>query len=431
MKKKLNASYLKHKNTIHDFLWRCLQIFGKQGVVFLIFILCARVLNPIDFGIYNYTVAIVMLVAFLGDFGISTATSRFVSHYSAIGDGKLKLVVFNSLVMIVGVATFVTVGMLLFAPKLFGANYTSVYYLFPLLFLVPISSHYDGIYRGLKMFKQLTLISIIVGVISALIAYFLVKNYGLPGAFLSQGVFYFLLVVALACGYREMVIKWDKKVFLEISKYSIIIGIGSIGYLLFSKIDTLFLGHYGYLKEIGYLEIINKIFGIITTIPLVIATVVGPNIAGLFAHKDYMAINRKLTKYLLYSFFLSVVLSLLFYFFGIYLVRLLSPIYSDEKMLTLIPFFTITLFTSILAGVVPTGFAIYTGHAKLSTVFLIVFGIAHFLLNYLLLNQIGFTGLVVSIVLTKVISDLLFIYTYRKAIIKLSYKEVTPIHNEH
>ena len=72
----LKQKYNQHKETIHNFIWRSLQIFGKQGIVFLIFILCAKMLIPYDFGIYNYVLAIVFLLIMFGDFGISTATSK-------------------------------------------------------------------------------------------------------------------------------------------------------------------------------------------------------------------------------------------------------------------------------------------------------------------------------------------------------------------
>jgi hypothetical protein len=36
---KMFKPYNKHKETIHNFSWRSLQIFGKQGITFLIFIL--------------------------------------------------------------------------------------------------------------------------------------------------------------------------------------------------------------------------------------------------------------------------------------------------------------------------------------------------------------------------------------------------------
>ena len=84
----MKNKYLAHKETIHNFIWRSLQIFGKQGITFLIFILCAKLLTPYDFGLYNYALAIIFFFIIFGDFGISAATSKYVAEYNAINKDK-------------------------------------------------------------------------------------------------------------------------------------------------------------------------------------------------------------------------------------------------------------------------------------------------------------------------------------------------------
>src|SRR3989344_477957 len=78
----LKNKYLQHKETIHNFIWRSMQIFAKQGITFLIFILSAKLLTPYDFGIYNYLLAIMFFLIMFGDFGISTATSKYVADFN-------------------------------------------------------------------------------------------------------------------------------------------------------------------------------------------------------------------------------------------------------------------------------------------------------------------------------------------------------------
>jgi O-antigen/teichoic acid export membrane protein len=53
MKDLIINQYRKNKETVHNFIWRGVQIFGKQGITFLIFIFCAKLLTPYNFGIYN------------------------------------------------------------------------------------------------------------------------------------------------------------------------------------------------------------------------------------------------------------------------------------------------------------------------------------------------------------------------------------------
>jgi len=102
MKNLIKNKYFQHKETINDFIWRSLQVFGKQGITFLIFILCAKLLTPYDFGIYNYVLAIIFFLIIFGDFGISTATSKYVAEYNVTDKQKLKFILFNSLIIIIG-----------------------------------------------------------------------------------------------------------------------------------------------------------------------------------------------------------------------------------------------------------------------------------------------------------------------------------------
>ena len=98
-----------------------------------------------------------------------------------------------------------------------------------------MTSLYDGIYRGLKKFKQLAIISTIIGFISIFFVYFLIKEYGLIGALISQNIFYFILLLGLGLGYRDFNFKLNKQVVKEIGKYSFIYGLAILGNYLFIR----------------------------------------------------------------------------------------------------------------------------------------------------------------------------------------------------
>lgn len=415
----IKSQYFKHKETIHSFIWRSLQIFGKQGITFLIFIICAKLLIPYEFGIYNYILAITLMLAIFSDFGLSTATSKYVAEYNLADKEKLKSVLFNSVIIIVSLAVVISLLVLFFGEAYFGENYPYVLYLLPLVFLAPIASLYDGIYRGLKKFKFIAIISLFVGLVSLSFIYILIKKYGLIGALISQNLFYFLLVVALAFGYRDFNFKINKDVIKEIGKYSLVIGIGSIGWIIYSRIDILFLGYYGFIEEIGYYEIINKILMIFLTPFLIISQVISPNITQHFIKRNYEAINIKFKKYFFLSFILSVLIVLFFFLTNRYFISNFLNEYDVPEMYLILNLMLIVFFTQMLNGIIPLGFVNATGHAKLSTYFLIFFGFIHVVLNYIFINWFGFIGIIYSIVLTKCTTDLLFIYAYHKILSKL------------
>ncbi len=237
----LRKFFSKHNLLIHDFFWRSLQVVGKQGVNFFIFILCAKYLSAYDFGIYNFVLVIIYFLVMFGDFGISTATSKYVAEYHHNDREKLKSVLFNSGLLIILITAVVSLVTLLLGPSQFGDKYQYVLLALPMLFFSPMTSLFDGIYRGLKQFKKLALISLIVGGISMLIVYLLVQFHGLKGALLAQNIFYGSLFLGLLFCYRDFNFKINKRIIKEIGIYSLYVGIADLGIFLYIQFDILVL----------------------------------------------------------------------------------------------------------------------------------------------------------------------------------------------
>jgi len=388
----LKKIYNNHKETIHNFIWRSLQIFGKQGITFLIFILCAKLLTPYDFGLYNYALAIIFFFIIFGDFGISAATSKYVAEYNAINKDKLKLVLFNSGIVIVGLTIIITILTLLIGPWYLKDKYIYVLYLLPLIFLAPMTSLYDGIYRGLKKFKQLAILSLIVGVLSIPFVYLLVKQYGLIGALIAQNLFYFILLINLAFSYREFHLKFNKEVMKEVGKYSIIIGISSIAFFLYSRADIIILGHFGYIKEIGYYGVIIQVFNIMVIPLTLLAQVISPNITSNFAKKEYDKIREKLNYFMKLVIPISILIAIIFYFLFPEIIRILLPKYYIKEMLISITILSFLIPTKIWGVFQTQSFIVSTGYAKIIAVTTLIGGVLNVIFDIILIKLIGFTG---------------------------------------
>jgi len=406
--------YIKHQETFHNFFWRSLQIFGKQGVTFLIFIICAKLLTPYDFGIYNYILDIVFFLIMFGDFGISTATSKYVAEFNVANKEKLKSILFSSGALILVLSVVVTILTLIAGPWYLKDKYIYVLYLLPLVFLAPITSLYDGIYRGLKKFKQLAIISSSVGLLSLSFIYFLIKNYGLTGALISQNIFYFLLFLALAFRYKEFDIRIKKEVIKEIGKYSLIVGLGSLGLYLYTRVDLIFLGAFGFIEEVGLYEFINRFISIIMILPLIFATVIAPNITKLHITQNYFKLRQLFRKILIISSLFGILVVIVFIFIG----PLISSFFfvGDDlsnlrKMLyILLP----VLATQSLTSITPVAFAVSTGNADISTKVLIFFGILNCFLNYIFIIKFGYIGILYSTLICKISADFIFTYLLYK-----------------
>ena len=165
-----------HRETILNVFWRSLQLVVKDGVSFVIFILVAKLLSPYEFGVYNYVLAVIFFLILFGDFGISVAASKYVAEYQATNPEKLKYVLFNAGLVILALTLLVSAGTLLLGPYFLKDRYLYVLYILPMIFLAPMTSLYDGIYRGLKKFRQLALLSTGVSLISLGFIYILIGN---------------------------------------------------------------------------------------------------------------------------------------------------------------------------------------------------------------------------------------------------------------
>ena len=189
----IRSLFRNHRETIVNLFWRGLQLTVKDGVSFVIFLIAAKLLDPFEFGIYNYLLAVVFFLILFGDFGISVAASKYVAEYHAIDPTKVKYVLFNAGLVILAMTILATAATLLGGPCYLQEKYRSALFVLPVVFLAPITSLYDGIYRGLKRFRQLALLSTGVSVTSLGFIYALIREYGLTGALISQNLFYLFL----------------------------------------------------------------------------------------------------------------------------------------------------------------------------------------------------------------------------------------------
>jgi len=420
MIKKTKAKYKQHKETIDNFFWRSLQIGAKQGIIFLIFIFCAKLLSPYDFGIYNYALAIVFFLIIFGDFGISTATSKYVAEYNVTNKNKLKAVLFNSGIIILGLTIIISILTLIIGPWYLKDKYIYVLYLLPLIFLAPMTSLYDGIYRGLKRFKQLAIISTIVGLISIVFVYILIAKYGLIGALISQNIFYLVLLGGLALGYRDFNFKFDKGVMKEVSNYSFIFGLAFLGYYLFARIDILVLGYYGYIKEIAYYELLNKIFIVLLFPFTILGQVIAPNFTTFFAKGKYSTVYKKYIKYNFLFLLIGCALAVLSWAIIPIAIELILPKYFNNLMWEILPISIILFAISVWTSTIDGGIIVPVGYAKIMSLVYIPAGISALFISLSLIKNFGFMSVILTHLVIYAVSILILKIIYYKKLKKLT-----------
>ncbi|MCF7831363.1 MAG: oligosaccharide flippase family protein [Candidatus Pacebacteria bacterium] len=423
MKSFLLNNYHNHKETIHNFGWRALQIVGKQGINFGIFVLCIKLLNLHDFGIYNYILAIIFLLIMFGDFGISTATSKYIAEYNAVDKEKLKMVVFNSGLMILILTIMVTFLTITIGPLYLKEKYIYVLWLLPLIFLAPMTSLYDGIYRGLNKFKELAIVSLFVGSISIFIIYFLIKSYGLIGALLAQNIFYLILLLGLIFGHQEFKMIINRKIINEIGRYSFLIGLSGVGYFLYSRISTLMLGHYGYITEISYYELLNKFF-VFLIIPFsILGEVIAPKNTRLYALKKIILLKQKFIKYFVISIIMGILVSIIFWYLLPMIVSIYLPQYDTSILKEFLKIQIFIFFILVSTATINNGIITPTNYTKWIMISSIFFGVLNFPMSMVLHYYLSYNGIILSSLITYILNTSSVYLIYYKTTFKETENE--------
>jgi O-antigen/teichoic acid export membrane protein len=413
-----------HGETIAHFIWRSLQLVSKEGVSVIIFFVAAKLLDPFTFGIYNYVLAAVLFLAVFGDFGISVSASKYIAEFDVTAPERTGLVLANAGVMIIALTCVITLITLFLGETVFKENYVSVLYALPLVFLIPATSLYDGIYRGLRRFPSLAKISLVAGLFALGLVYPLVRLFGLSGALLAQNLYYSLLLLGLAWSYRDFHLRFAKSVLRNIASYASIIGIIYISFFLYTRVDILVLGAFGHIVEINYYEIANKFIMIITFPFLAFAQIKAPRIVACYHTQTREALLGTFRRYLRHAFVTACLLSAGMAIVIPLALRWVLPAYNTIAVLVIAYLFLVIYLFDVVANFTGNTFIISTGHAKINMVNLVVFGIANVVFDILFVYLFGFMGVAYAKLPVTILGSLSLIYFYWRAISRMPLGKV-------
>lgn len=227
-----------------------------------------------------------------------------------------------------------------FGNLIVGDKYIYILYLLPACFFAPLSALYDGIYRGLKKFKQLSHISFFTGIFGLVSIPPLIELYGLTGALISQDIFYGVLLFFLMIYFRDFHIKFDFSLMKKIGIYAFLVGLINIGYYLYIRTDILIFGHRGLIKEISYYDLAARLFVFLQFPIAILGTVIAPQTSGKFAENKILRIDMSFIKVLFFLFFCGLLLASVVYAGISLFIQIFLPHYD--------PFFFRTVLSSLL-----------------------------------------------------------------------------------
>ena len=394
------------KTNTRNFFWRSIQIGSRQGTTFFILVISAKLLGAREFGIYNYTIAITFFFTLLADFGISRAVAKYVVQYKTKNPHKVELLYFNSAVIMLMLAVFFGALFLLFAKTIVGDNYRYIYYLLPVFIFLPLASLFDGFYSGLMQFKKLSLISLTTGIISVIATYFLISKFKMEGAFFSLDFYYVVTFIFFAASFKSFKPKFDRDIINEVGRYSAIIGISALGHFLYTKGITYILGQYNFFSQVGYYEIIDKVF-IMLSFPFIIyGQIIAPKITEDITLGRNNVIINKYKKVVYFSIPAAIIISIALWQVLPFFIKIFLPKYYTPDFLKMFDLLLLHLPFILMSGIIAQPFIIATGKAKYSLL-TIPFGILNIVLGVLFIEMFGFIGVIYSTIFISISNKLL------------------------
>lgn len=416
----MTSKYFSLRKNLTPFLWRLTQVLFKQGTTAIMFFIATYFLTKQDMGVYAYVSSMLLLLALFTDFGISTSTSRYVALYNSEDKEKVKRIFFNvSLVILV--ATVVVLVIFILLKDILSVQYPDYLLLtLPMIFIYPMTSLMDGIYRGLKEFKKLALFTILNSVVGIGEAYLLVTNFGLNGTVVAPLLYFSSYLIILLIAYRGYQFVLDRKIVKDVTTYAMYFGIAALGHYLFSKMNVLILGSQNLLEEVAVYELLNKINTELLLPFIVLGQILAPNIVEDFSKKRFENIQKQFRKNLVLTLLAAIIFLPLSILITSVAVNLFFPIYSGDILQSLLLPVALTFSTAVPVVVINTGMITSTGHGKLMAIQNIITGIVNVLLNLFIIKSHGYIAVVWVTFAVQLISNTILYLIYSSKLKKLT-----------
>ena len=409
-----------NKSILINLSWRILQTFSKQGLVFIMFYLSSLYLSPNDFSIYTYIFVVIYFLALLWDFGISSAISKYAADFEYSKNKNIEKIIPTISIFLLLLSIIIILILIFWWKYLF--NETEYYYFLltsPLVFLIPITSIYDGMYRWVQKFKNLAVINVIIWILWLILFVVWIKMFGIVWAFISQVIYYCILFIWLFIGSTwKNTWKFDKYILKFILKYSIYIWLATIWYSLYTKADIVTLKYFWYIEEIWHYEIISRLLEMLILPFILIWQVIWPKNSALFIDKKYTILKWKLIKESILFLIMWIIFSLLFYKYFYIFSWYLFPNYNIEILTNILSIIIFIIPIRFYSAYITQWYITPSGKFKDVTYLVIFFWIINIISNLYFtpiywIKSI-YISTVICMILYLVLKDIFFIYYLTK-----------------
>jgi len=379
--------------------------------VMCFYVILARAMLVSDYGLFRYliTLSVVFSVAFTG---FPIALTKFIGEDKSNKKNIAEYLTNSSIMMLIVFSVMIIITISSQASKL---------YLGLLLFGLLVENFYLGFIRGLLNYVKLAgfqLVENLIQLVILVVSFILLKqiNFSYAVIFFSISPFLSLIIFEIMKPELKFCFYASEEKIKKITKYAILVTLGSVGWTIMFSINTIFLKYFYNTEQVGYYSVGVTIAQVFTFLPMAIYTIMLPKVAGL---KDKSQLQKPLTLAVLGSLFISI-LGLIF------LLMLMKPIimiiFGERYIPTLAVILPLSL-GQISISLHQIYSSVWQGLGKpiIPTINISVAAILNVILSYFLTRSYGILGASISNAITSfiaLISTVIIFYSKWKTLSK-------------
>jgi len=377
-----------------------------------------RILKPEYFGLIAFSTATITYFVMLTDYGFNLSATRQISIHRK----NLKKIneIFNSTILIQAALLFISfiiLNTLILTFEIFSKNWELYYISFGMVvghFLFPV-----WLFQGLEKMKYITIINVITKITLTLLVFIVVKkqeDYLLvpiltSSSFIVSGIFSLIIAkyyfkISFFLPKKEMVLSQLKKGWFFFSS--------NLSVSLFTTSTTFILGVFTTNQSVGLFAAADKIITAIKGLNSPISQSIYPIVSKKIVENKREGISFILKSGKIIIFFNLIFSILLFILSEPICDYILGDDYQESiHLLRIMSFLPLIIVTSNICAVQ----GLYNlGKAYLVSRYLIIIGISHLVLIFLLIPPFGVYGAATSVVITEIFGTLFSIYYFKKEI---------------
>lgn len=361
----------------------------------------SKILGAEGIGNYSFTYANTQYFVLFGMVGITLYGNREIAY---IRDDHKKLKdTFFSIYTLQFITT--TISFILFTIFVFLFNKGNYRYLYLAQGINILAAMFDisWLFMGLEQFKKTVIRNTLVKLVSLMSIFVFVKN--------SEDVIIYTIILSLATLIGNTTFWWYIPKMLGFKQFrisnlrihfkaSLMLFIPQISIQIYVLLDRTLLGVLSNTIEVGYYENSQKIVKVILTIATAVGTVMMPKIANTVASGDL----AKVKYYIKNSFFFVSALSIPLTFGLMGVSKQLSPWFFTDQFKGIETLVTISSFIILAiswSNVIGMQLLVPLNKIREFTISVTSGAIINFILNILLLKQLGAMGACISTIVAE------------------------------